>query len=148
MAARKKKPKEQVGASISSDVDAKLRKFIGKTRIKAAVVEEAISEYLESRAVEDPRGVIHFELDADTAAQLADFRKDNYGGAPANVARHALRLLLDMEPASKEFVVRLSDPNLVDRFDRYRASKKMNRSIVTESALDEYLKRRGGNHET
>lgn len=138
MADEREDPAEQLGASVPASVNKRLWRYLGKKRIKNAVVEEAINEYLDAR--EAKQTLSNLELDVETQVALTQFRKEHFYPPSANIAHYALRLLLQVEESSREFVVRLNDESLIEDLDRYHAKHGMSRSRIAAEALARHIR--------
>lgn len=131
---------EQLGASIGVAVVERLKRFLGRKLIKNAVVEEAIVEYLDLREKSEPH-VLRVEVDDELRHEIGRFHRDNVEAPPDAIARYALRLLLDLKPSAKEFVVRLHDPSMIDRLERYCAKEQARPGTVAREAIGKFLDR-------
>jgi hypothetical protein len=133
---------EQLGASISVHVLERLKRFLGRKLIKNAVVEEAIVEYLDGRERVEPH-VLRVEIDEELRREISRFHREHIEAPPDAIARHALRLLLDLKPPAGEFVVRLNDERTIDLLERHCAAKRTRPALVAREAIGRFLKGAG-----
>jgi hypothetical protein len=131
---------EQLGASIAVPVLERLKTFLGRKLIKNTVVEDAIVEYLDVRERTEPH-VLRVEIDAELRQQIGRFHRENVEAPPDAIARHALRLLLDLNPSSREFVVRLHDERTIDLLERYCSAARKRPAVVAREAIEIFIDR-------
>jgi hypothetical protein len=131
---------QQLGASIEVSVMERLKRFLGRKLIKNAVVEDAIVEYLDSREKTEPH-TLRVEVDDELRRAIGRFHSENIETPPDAIARHALRLLLELRPSAREFIVRLHDEQTIDLLERYCSTERKRPAAVAREAIGTFLDR-------
>jgi len=139
---RKTTPVGKLTVNISADVKRSLDDFVReRPASQVAVVESALRTYIADELGTSPslRVPISEEMQARLTAYAAN--EARHDPRQENIARDALNILLRTrdESQSEEFVVKLLNLSLVDRFAVYRQAREWDRSRVAEKALDRYL---------
>jgi hypothetical protein len=131
--------------TLNVQISARLKKaFDGvvKNGLQVNAVETAIERYVQ-REKDLADDAIRFKIDEPLRRRLAAYCREAGRHRPPqeNVAYDGLELLLRVrdESQSEEFVVRLREPSLIDRFADYRERHEWDRSRVAEKALDFFL---------
>jgi hypothetical protein len=137
----RKGPTETLNVQISARLKKEFKDIVDDG-LQVNAVETAIERYVQ-REKDGADDDIHFKIEEPLRRRLAAYcREDGRHRPPQeNVAYDALKLLLRVgnESQSEEFVVRLRDRSLIDRFADYRERHEWDRSRVAERALDFFL---------
>jgi predicted transcriptional regulator len=133
---------EKLTAQISAEIKGRLDQFVREMGVsQVTTVQNALSNYLADEMGTTPS--IRVPISEEMHGRLTAYAVNEQRHDPRreNIARDALNILLRTrdESQSQEFVVKLSNPSLIDRFSTYRHAREWDRSRVAEKALDRYL---------